>query len=134
MSQSELDAIDAVVREVLINLQNSSGDTLTLNNFALTAGQWDPAAPSGIPVQGTQLNPGDNPTYGNATGVPFTGVAGSLTLGVNAVTVQVTWSWAYGGTPSGSVNVTGSTSLVAAVTLSNTTSTVTTATVTFSGA
>ena len=40
MSQSELDAIDAVVREVLINLQNSSGDTLTLNNFALTAGQW----------------------------------------------------------------------------------------------
>lgn len=46
----ELEALENIVREVLINFQNSSGDVLILNNFALTAGQWDPQAPDGIPL------------------------------------------------------------------------------------
>jgi|tagenome__1003787_1003787.scaffolds.fasta_scaffold20602573_3 hypothetical protein len=133
MSNPELEEIQGLVREVMVTLQNSSGDVLTVNNFSLTAGQWDAQAPNGIPVQGYQIDPGGTPSYGNGTGTPFTGVAGSMSLGANAATVKVSWTWAYGAVPSASVSVTGSTTLLASVTLANTGSTQVTATVTFSG-
>ena len=67
-NHEELKEIASIVREVLINFQNSSGGVLILTNFSLTAGQWDPAAPDGAPQQGHQVEPGQSPTWGNATG------------------------------------------------------------------
>ena len=122
----ELKELASIVREVLINFQNSSGAVLILTNFSLTAGQWDPAAPDGHPQQGHQVEPGQTPTWGNATGTPFTGVAGKMTFIVNDVTVTVTWSWAYGAVPTADVSVIGSSTLTASVALSNRTSSVVT--------
>ncbi|HUC60153.1 MAG TPA: hypothetical protein VMA95_22330 [Streptosporangiaceae bacterium] len=130
---AELEKLAAIVREVLINFQNSSGAVLILTNYSLTMGKWDPAAESGVPVQGHQVEPGQSPTWGNATETPFTGVAGKMTFIVNDVTVTVTWSWAYGAVPTADVSVIGSSTLTASVALSNKTSSVVTATVTLAG-
>jgi hypothetical protein len=132
-NHEELKEIASIVREVLINFQNSSGGVLILTNFSLTAGQWDPAAPDGAPQQGHQVEPGQSPTWGNATGTPFTGVAGKMTFILNDVTVTVTWTWAYGAVPTADVSVIGSSTLTASVALANKTSSVVTATVQLSG-
>lgn len=129
----EQQPLETIVREVMIILQNSSGAVLTLNTFSLTAGQWDPNAPSGLPKQGLQIGPGNSPTWGNATETPFTGVAGSMNYSANAVTLAVAWTWAYGSPPSASVSVNGSSTLSATFTLANTTSTTATLTVSVSG-
>jgi hypothetical protein len=96
-----------IVREVFVNLQNSSGVDLIVTTFAVSNGYWDPAAPNGIPTQGYTINPGQNPTWGNYTSIPFTGVSGTMTINsAGTGTVVLAWSWPYGSTASATATIT----------------------------
>ena len=124
----ELQAPQTIVREVLAQLQNSSGMELYITTFALTNGYWDPGAPSGVPIQGAPITPGQTATWGNYTSTPFTGVTGTMTINSTGVgTVILNWSWAYGGTPTATATITVA-GIKSAVSLANTGSSSVTAT------
>jgi hypothetical protein len=128
----ETAAPETVFREVLISVQNSSNALLTLATFALTNGQWDPNAPTGIPQQGYGIAPATTPVWGNYTPTAFTAVQGFMTINGNSSTITVNWQWVYGSNPSSTVSVNGTT-LTASVTLANPTSNTITAQVVISG-
>ena len=129
----ELQAPQTIVREVLVQLQNSSGMELYVTTFALTNGYWDPAAPSGVPIQGAPITPGQTATWGNYTSTPFTGVSGTMTFNTaGAGTVTASWLWPYGSPPKVSAGTTG-TRLKVANSMGNVGSSQVTATFTVTG-
>ena len=115
----ELQAPTSVFREVFVAVQNSSPLDLVVTTFSVSAGYWDPAAPSGLPTQGYQITPGETPTWGNYTSTPFTSVSGSMTINSSGTgTVVLNWSWTYGSpaTATQTITVAG---IKASVTLGN---------------
>lgn len=131
--EAELEPIQSIVREVLINVQNSSSATLFLTTFTLTHGQWDPKAPNGVPMQGFQVDPGTDPTWGNATGVAFTDVAGKMTFVANATTIGLSWSWNYSSNPDAAMTITGGATLQGTVSIQNESSSICKATFQLTG-
>ena len=104
----ELQAPPTIVREVFVQLENSSGVELYTTTFALTNGYWDPSAPNGVPIQGAPITPGQTATWGNYTSTPFTGVSGSMTFNTaGAGTITASWLWPYGSPPRVSASATG---------------------------
>jgi hypothetical protein len=129
----ELQAPVSVVREVFLQLQNSSSMELYVTTFALTNGYWDPTAPDGIPIQGYAIAQGQTATWGNYTSTAFTSVSGNITFNTaGAGTIVASWAWAYGSNPSASVGGSG-TRLKASASLGNQGSNQVTAYITVTG-
>ncbi|HTJ26267.1 MAG TPA: hypothetical protein VMA36_08880 [Candidatus Limnocylindria bacterium] len=80
----------------LVDLQNGSGTTLTLQTATLTAGLWLPPAPQ----IADQILPGAMPRYVNAPAQSFSGLGGSLIfVPMTGGSITIGWTWPSGQAP-----------------------------------
>ncbi|MBV8642953.1 MAG: hypothetical protein JO225_03460 [Candidatus Eremiobacteraeota bacterium] len=102
MVQDRAELNDALAAQAFrtfsIQMTNSSGTVLVLQNFFLTGGSW--VTP---PQAGSSVNPGDTKQYDNFTDAAFTGLGGQMVfIPTTGGTITVNWNWPWGGLATGS--------------------------------
>jgi hypothetical protein len=103
--QASLDA--QAFRTFTIQITNSSGTLLVLQDFTLTGGSW-----AQRPQAGSPINSGQTASYDNYTDQAFTGLGGTMTLvPANGGTIALAWNWAWGGVATGSATASGLTGI-----------------------
>ncbi|HTJ26268.1 MAG TPA: hypothetical protein VMA36_08885 [Candidatus Limnocylindria bacterium] len=98
--RSELsEALDAqAFRTFTIQITNSSGTLLVIQNFSLSGGSWVLA-----PEAGSAVNPADTKSFNNFTDTAFTGLGGTMVLvPSNGGSISLAWNWPWGGVATGS--------------------------------
>lgn len=117
-TSSETEALlDAqAFRTFTVQITNSSGTLLIIQNFTLSGGFWVTPPQAGAPI-----DPAATKSYNNATDTAFTGLGGTMVLiPANGGSLTLIWNWPWGGVATGSATATGLTGISVSANVINT--------------